>query len=121
MFKITLNGVTKEVPYVTALALRELKEPMEILTEAERRRMSEDENERDKPLTTEQMDTVVSWFCLFLQRAFTPEEIYKYYDCDQLLQDALLCAMTVQRRVTAALQGFHLPLAGKAQETASEA
>lgn len=111
MFTITLNGKTKEVPFVTALALRELKRPLEILDEAERKRASEDESDRDYVLGAEEMDQIVRWFCVFLQNAFTPEEIYAHYPADQLLRDVHFAALTVQRHVTAALTDFPLRLA----------
>lgn len=111
MFTITLNGKTKEVPFVTALALRELKQPLDMLNEAERKRTSEDESDRENVLSAEEMDQIVRWFCIFLQNAFTPEEIYAHYPADQLLRDIHFAALTVQRHVTAALTGFPLRLA----------
>lgn len=118
MFNITLNGKKKEVPFVTALALRELKEPLRLLNEAEKKRLDDDESSREYAMSAEEMDKVVSWFCLFLQNAFTPDEIYAHYPADLLLRDIHFAALTVQRHVTEALKDFPLRLATE-QEGAS--
>lgn len=118
MFTVKLGEQMKTVPYVTALALREVKKPLEIL------KAMDDEvnagNSEGRVLEPGEMDVLVGWFSLFMQKAFSPEEIYEKYPADVLLRDIRIAAMSVQQHVSEALKGFPLRLATM-QEHASEA
>lgn len=100
MLQVTLGEKIYNVEYVTALALREIKEPMAILKKLDRP-ASEEMGDFGRDL-----DTLVKWFCLLFGNQFTPDDVYNHYPADRLLPDLTLAVMAVQQRVSAALSAF---------------
>ena len=110
MLQVTLGENTYKVEYVTALALREIKEPMAILKKLDR--PAEDELGdfgRD-------LDILVTWFCLLFGNQFTLDDVYAQYPADRLLPDLTLAVMAVQQRVSAALSAFPTKAGGTTTE-----
>ena len=102
MLQVTLGPKVYTVEYVSALALREIEKPMEIL-----RRGTAPEKEQSAPgLIGADLDALVNWFCLMFGRQFTAEEVYEYYPADRLITDIALCVLAVQQRVSGALKAF---------------
>ena len=114
MIKVVLGEKTYSVDFVSALALREIKQPAEIL----RRRQEE-----SSPDTWAQdMDVLVKWFCLFFGNQFSPQDVYALYPADRLLTDVALAIMAVENRVSDALREFPTtPAAGRNIPQAKEA
>ena len=100
MLQVTLGEKTYTVEYVSALALREIEGPMEIL------RRGETQGEHAPGLTGEDLDRLVDWFCLMFGRQFTRAEVYERYPADRLLPDIALAVLAVQQRVSGALKAF---------------
>lgn len=126
MFTVRLGDRVKTVPYVTAAALRDVKAPLDIFARIEAdagEKETDGKNVLDVStglvLTREEVDVLVRWFCLFLQNAFTVDEIYELYPSDLLVRDIYYAALCVQKRITEALKGFPLRLVTE-QESASE-
>lgn len=109
--EITLNGQTRRVNKVRALALRELAPAMEII-----QRIQVD---TEHILTAQELDKLVHWFCIFLGGDTTPEAIYADYPADRLTYDISLAAIACQSRMTEALTAFPTPGRGPKAETAS--
>ena len=65
MLEVTLGEKKYTVPYVSALALREIARPMEIIRRTEEEEASPRQYERD-------LDTLVSWFCVLFGNQFSP-------------------------------------------------
>lgn len=107
MFTITLHDKVYKVPYVTALALREVKAPLELMDAMEK--------DPGRALTAAEMDMLVKWFCIFAGNQMTPEDVYKHYPADQLINDIHVAALSVQQATTAVFQGFPLPPAMRSQ------
>ncbi len=99
MLEVTLGEKKYTVPYVSALALREIARPMEIIRRTEEEEASPRQYERD-------LDTLVSWFCVLFGNQFSPGEVYEQYPADRLLHDITLAALAVNSRVSAALSSF---------------
>lgn len=98
MLSVTLGEKIYTVDYVTALALREIGRPMEIIKRAENGDAPSD-FERD-------LDTLVSWFCVLFQNQFKPSEVYEKYPADRLITDITLAALAVNNRVSSVLSAF---------------
>ena len=111
MFTVTLNGKTHQVDYVRAIALREIKKPLEIVHRLEDKETTLDEKE---------MDTLVKWFCLFLGGQISADEIYQHYPVDRLTYDISLAALSCQMRITEALKDFPTRAATRPQATEKE-
>ena len=98
MLNIVLGEKTYTVPYVSALALREIRKPILVLDAA---------TKAEHPDTYEKdLDTLVDWFCLLFGRQFTREEIYASYPADRLMHDIILAVQAVQRGISEALRDF---------------
>ena len=112
MFSMTLNGKKYQVDYVRAIALREIKKPLDIVRRLE---------DKDTILTEEEMDVLVKWFCLFLGGEIDASEIYQHYPADRLTYDISLAAMSCQMRITEALKDFPTRAATRPQKNGTEA
>lgn len=110
MLQVTLGEKTYTVEYVTALALREIGRPMEIIKRREKEE-TPGEFERD-------LDTLVNWFCLLFGRQFEPPEVYEKYPADRLISDITLAALAVNNRVSSVLSSF--PTKAAAARTTEE-
>lgn len=111
MFTVTLNGKTHQVDYVRAIALRELKKPLEIVRKME---------DKDAALDADEMDVLVKWFSLFLGGEINADEIYRHYPADRLTYDISLAALSCQMRITEALKDFPTRAAMRPQATEKE-
>ena len=100
MLQVTLGEKTYKVEYVTALALREIREPMAILKKLD------GNAENGLPDFGRDLDTLVKWFCLLFGNQFTPDEVYTWYPADRLMPDLTLAVLAVQQRMSAALSSF---------------
>ena len=98
MLQVTLGEKTYTVEYVSALALREIGRPMEII-----RRRDGEEQPGD---FGKDLDTLVNWFCVLFGRQFQPSEVYETYPADRLIPDITLAVLAVSNRVTAVLSTF---------------
>lgn len=98
MLSVTLGENVYTIDYVTALALREIGRPMEIIKKAEKGQEPADFG-RD-------LDTLVNWFCVLFQNQFKPSEVYEKYPADRLITDITLAALAVNNRVSSVLNAF---------------
>ncbi len=98
MLQVTLGEKTYTAEYVSALALREIGRPMEIIRKREK---------EDKPGDfARDLDVLVSWFCVMFGNQFKPEEVYEKYPADRLIPDITLALLAVNNRVSAVLSAF---------------
>lgn len=107
MLQIKLGEKTFHVDYVSAIALREIGEPMKILNRSEEEAHTENYG-RD-------LDVLVNWFCLLFGNQFTAADVYESYPSDRLLHDIALSVLAVKENVSQALQSF--PTKPAAEET----
>lgn len=98
MLQITLGEKTYKVDYVSALALREIRRPMEILNRPD--------EEAEKADWAKDLDILVRWFCLMFGNQFSADEVYTLYPSDRLIPDIALAVMAVEQRISAALTKF---------------
>lgn len=98
MLQVTLGEKTYTVEYVTALALREISRPLDVI-----RRQEKDEAPE---LFEKDLDTLVNWFCLLFGRQFEPSEVYEKYPADRLISDISLAILAVTNRVSHLLSSF---------------
>ena len=98
MLQVTLGEKTYTVPYVSAIALREIARPMAIL--------NRDEKEKSAADAGADLDVLVNWFCLMFGDQFTPDDVYRHYPADRLITDIALSVLAVQQRVSGALTAF---------------
>ena len=98
MLSVTLGENVYTIDYVTALALREIGRPMEIIKKAEK---GEEIATFEKDL-----DTLVNWFCVLFRNQFKPAEVYEKYPADRLITDITLAALAVNNRVSSVLSAF---------------
>lgn len=98
MLEVTLGEKKYTVEYVSALALREIGRPMEII-----RRREEEEAPGD---FGKDLDILVSWFCVLFGRQFQPSEVYEKYPADKLIPDITLALLAVNNRVSNLLSTF---------------
>ena len=103
MLSVTLGEKTYTVEYVTALALREIGRPMEIIRRNER---GDDAKDGDAKTFERDLDTLVNWFCVLFQNKFKPSEVYEKYPADRLITDITLAALAVNNRVSGILSSF---------------
>lgn len=118
MLSVTLGEKTYTVEYVTALALREIGRPMEIIRRADaagpaaphpsaQALTPSPEGEGFNAATFERdLDTLVNWFCVLFQNQFKPAEVYEKYPADRLITDITLAALAVNNRVSGILSSF---------------
>ena len=98
MLEVTLGEKKYTAEYVTALALREIGRPLEII----RRR----ENEEKPGDFGQDLDTLVNWFCVLFGNQFKPGEVYEKYPADRLIPDITLALLAVNSRMSALLSQF---------------
>ena len=98
MLQVTIGEKTYTVPYVSAIALREIARPMAILNREEKEKSAADAGA--------DLDVLVNWFCLMFGDQFTPEDVYRHYPADRLITDIALSVLAVQQRVSGALTAF---------------
>lgn len=98
MLKVTLGDNTFSVDYVSALALREIGQPMAILKKLDGKEAPEDFGK--------DLDVLVRWFCVLFRSQFTPDAVYENYPADRLLPDLALAVMAVQQQISSALSAF---------------
>ena len=98
MLQVTLGEKTYTVPYVSAIALREIARPMAILNREEKEKSAADAGA--------DLDALVNWFCLMFGDQFTPDDVYRHYPADRLITDIALSVLAVQQRVSGALTAF---------------
>lgn len=98
MLQVTLGEKTYTIPFVPALALREIDRPLAIL-----RRKPEDASEG---AYRQDLDALVNWFCLLFGNQFTVDDVYALYPADRLLHDITLAMLAVQQNVSQALRAF---------------
>lgn len=110
MLTVTLGEKEYTVEYVTALALREIRGPLEILARNSKEQSDPAQYERD-------LDTMVKWFCLVFRNQFTPEEVYALYPADRLLHDITLAVIAVQNNISQALKSFPTKAAAEDKKT----
>jgi hypothetical protein len=111
MLKVTLGDKEYMVNFVSALALREIQRPIEVLARNEKGGGIEDYG-RD-------VDTLVKWFCLMFHNQFTPEDVYEFYPADRLIPDIALAVLAVKQQVSQALKEF--PTKTAAEEARAKA
>ena len=111
MLQVTLGEKTYTAEYVSALALREIGKPLEII----RRR----EDEAQPGSFEKDLDILVSWFCVLFGNQFKPGEVYEKYPADRLIPDVALAVMAVSNRVSNILSTF--PTTAAAARTADQA
>ena len=110
MLQVTLGEKIYHVDYVTALALRDIREPLAILKKLDR--------PADQELGDfgKDLDPLVKWFCLLFGNQFSVDDVYTHYPADRLLPDLTLAVMAVQQRVSAALSAFPTKAGGTTEE-----
>lgn len=112
MLSVTLGENVYTIDYVTALALREIGRPMEIIKKAEK---------GENPAAFEKdLDTLVNWFCVLFRNQFKPAEVYEKYPADRLITDITLAALAVNNRVSGILQSFPTKAAAARTEKAGK-
>ena len=112
MLQVTLGEKTYTVPYVSAIALREIARPMAILNREETPHPSPSATPspqgegRTAADAGADLDVLVNWFCLMFGDQFTPDDVYRHYPADRLITDIALSVLAVQQRVSGALTAF---------------